>query len=217
MNEDGILLENEILINYSNSSKNEIFNISNVFKIIYSQGINFHSSLKKTINTFFDESKVFEAKSLMGQNLNFFYQSILILLNNLNEMFQKFKLILIEPLEEYKVKLNNFNNSILSDYNLLVKKYYNSKEKVTKTQRQFYHSIIAYNKAKQEFNEKKKEYFNNDAFLKVLPFENWEDTIKKASKKLIICEVWKSPNKFTNIKYYQQINHTFIIIIYISN
>ena len=161
MNEDGILLENETLINYSNSSKNEIFNISNVFKIIYSQGINFHSSLKKTINNFFDESKVFEAKSLMGQNLNFFYQSILLLLNNLNEMFQKFKLIIIEPLEEYKVKLNNFNNSILSDYNLLIKKYYNSKEKVTKTQRQFYHSIIAYNKAKQEFNEKKKEYFNN--------------------------------------------------------
>ncbi len=161
MNEDGILLENETLINYSNSSKNEIFNISNVFKIIYSQGINFHSSLKKTINNFFDESKVFEAKSLMGQNLNFFYQSILILLNNLNEMFQKLKLILIEPLEEYKVKLNNFNNSIISDYNLLVKKYYNSKEKVIKTQRQFYHSIIAYNKAKQEFNEKKKEYYNN--------------------------------------------------------
>jgi hypothetical protein len=79
MNEDGILLENETLINYSNSSKNEIFNISNVFKIIYSQGINFHSSLKKTINNFFDESKVFEAKSLMGQNLNFFYQSILLL------------------------------------------------------------------------------------------------------------------------------------------
>ena len=57
--------------------------------------MNFYSSLKSTINSFFDESKVFEVNSLMGQNLTFFYQSILILLKSLNETFQKFKLILI--------------------------------------------------------------------------------------------------------------------------
>ena len=124
---DGIVLESKTLYNYINSSKNEILNISNVCKNIYLQGINFYSSLKNTINSFFDESKVFEVNSLMGQNLTFFYQSILILLNSLNETFQKFKLILIEPMEEYKIKLNNFNNSILKDYNLLIKKYFNSK------------------------------------------------------------------------------------------
>ena len=73
MNDDGDHLENETLINYINSSKNEIINISNVCKNIYLQGINFHSSLNKTIDNFFDEKRVFEEKSLMGQNLNFFY------------------------------------------------------------------------------------------------------------------------------------------------
>ena len=158
---NGILLESKTLYNYINSSKNEILNISNVCKNIYSQGMNFYSSLKSTINSFFDESKVFEVNSLMGQNLTFFYQSILILLKSLNETFQKFKLILIEPMEEYKTKLNNFNNSILTDYNLLIRKYLNTKEKVLISQRQYYSSIITYNKSKIESNENSKNSFNN--------------------------------------------------------
>ena len=178
---DGIVLESKTLYNYINSSKNEILNISNVCKNIYLQGINFYSSLKNTINSFFDESKVFEVNSLMGQNLTFFYQSILILLNSLNETFQKFKLILIEPMEEYKIKLNNFNNSILTDYNLLIKKYFNSKEKVLMSQRQYYSSILTYNKNKIELNQNSKSSFNQ---LKKLKSES--DNFKQIYKYQIL-------------------------------
>ena len=179
---NGILLESKTLYNYINSSKNEILNISNVCKNIYSQGMNFYSSLKSTINSFFDESKVFEVNSLMGQNLTFFYQSILILLKSLNETFQKFKLILIEPMEEYKTKLNNFNNSILTDYNLLIRKYLNTKEKVLISQRQYYSSIITYNKSKTESNENSKNSFNNQ--LKKLKSES--DNFKQIYKYQIL-------------------------------
>ena len=115
-------------------------NICNLCKNIYSQGKAFCNSIHTSINAFFNIENSLETNNKMSQNLNFFYQSTLIFFSELLESLEKYNLIIIQPLEDYKQNLNQFNESILSDFNFLLKKYNNSKEKLIKTQRRFYAS-----------------------------------------------------------------------------
>ena len=157
INDDNISFEFEILNKYLNNSIKEFEHIIYLCKNIYSQGKAFCNSIHTSINAFFNIENSLETNNKMSQNLNFFYQSTLIFFSELLESLEKYNLIIIQPLEDYKQNLNQFNESILSDFNFLLKKYNNSKEKLIKTQRRFYASKQLFIKNKKELISKKLE------------------------------------------------------------
>jgi hypothetical protein len=154
INDDNITLENNILNKYMNNSIKEIEHMICLSKSIYSQGKYFCSSIVKEINTFFDIEKSIESNNKMSQNLNFYYQSTLIFFSDFLDSLEKYNLIIVQPLEDYKQTLKQFNDSMLSDFNLLLRKYNNSKEKIIKSQRRYYASKQLFIKNKKELISK---------------------------------------------------------------
>ena len=158
INDDNITLENDKLNKYMNNSLKEMEDMIYLSKSIYSQGKNFCSSIINVINSFFDIEKSIESNNKMSQNLNFYYQSTLIFFSDFLESLEKYNLIIIQPLEDYKQTLSQFNESMLSDFNLLLKRYNNSKEKIIKSQRRYY-------AAKQLFIKNKKDLISKNLDL----------------------------------------------------
>ncbi len=166
INDDNITLENDILNKYMNNSFNEIEHMIYLSKSIYSQGKNFCNSIINVINTFFDVEKSIESNNKMSQNLNFYYQSTLIFFSDFLESLEKYNLIIVQPLEDYKQTLKQFNESMLSDFNLLLRKYNISKEKIIKSQRRYYASKQLFIKNKKELISKNLD-LNTETYYKL--------------------------------------------------
>ena len=170
INDDNITIEFKKLTNYITNSQEELENLSNYFNEIINQGNNFYNNVLNSINNFFTEDKLLEANSKIGQTLNFFYQSNIIFLNNLKNILKNYKQKLIIPLEEQKIQLNEANNSFINEYNKIINKVKNSKNKVLKCQKDYYISYVNYSNYKKLMNEEinnSNVQINKDYFIKL--------------------------------------------------
>ena len=114
------------------------------------QGTNFYNSIKKTIDSFFDEAKVTDVHSQIGQNFNFMYQNMLLFLKDFSYTLQSLKSSIIEPLDNYKKIINNSYSSVLKQFNDLIKRHKTAKDVLTKAQTKYYNLCNSLSKMEKE-------------------------------------------------------------------
>ena len=154
------------------------------------QGTNFYNSIKKTIDSFFDETKVTDVHSQIGQNFNFIYQNMLLFLKDFSYTLQSLKSSIIEPLDNYKKIINNSYSSVLKQFNDLIKRHKTAKDVLTKAQTKYYNLCNSLSKME-------KEKRTDDQYLKL------------KSQVDINCQIYKYEilkKKFTKI---QTFNYNF--------
>ena len=114
------------------------------------QGTNFYNSIKKTLDSFFDETKVTDVHSQIGQNFNFMYQNMLLFLKDFAYTLQSLKSSIIEPLDNYKKIINNSYSSVLKQFNDLIKRHKTAKDVLTKAQTKYYNLYNSLSKMEKE-------------------------------------------------------------------
>ena len=124
------------------TSLNQISNISAFTKAILNQCNVFQMEIKRTIDFFFDESKVTEARSKLEQNLNFLYQSSSLFTSSIKKQVEAYSKAILDPLSKYTVQETTTYGSILKDFRKILAQYKLTKDKVIKAQRKYITSII---------------------------------------------------------------------------
>ena len=183
---ENIDIENERLLKYISTSEKKINDLSSFLNDIYSNCLNLYKSTIKKLSSFFDISKVSDVTTKTDQNLTFFYQTSLIFLNNLSDIIEKFNLIIITPLNEFKINYTKENNLIKKDFLLLLKDYKNEKKKLISFQKQYYNGIINYiniknnyhNLSKNKNKEDKNEKYLNEMREKRFTMKNKKQLYK---------------------------------------
>ena len=79
--------------------------------------------MKKSLESFFNTTYVFDVTSKMSQIIIFFYQSTSMYLNNIKSLLDTYHKDIIEPLDEYKAKIGSNYKSILTELNNLFKNF----------------------------------------------------------------------------------------------
>ena len=110
-----------------------------------------------TIDNFFDDNKITDSHSQMGQNFNFLYQNMQMFLNDLNGIFKSTNDTIIIPLETYKSKLIKSYNTLLKEFEELISRYKTCKNDLLKAQSKYYNSCMDVSKEKDT---------NSDIYMK---------------------------------------------------
>ena len=173
---DYIDIEKDRITKYITSSEKDLNNLTNFLIELYSSGVSFYKSVNKKLSSFFDISKVSEVTTKIDQNINFFYQTSQILLNSIQVSLDKFNLVLLTPLKEFKLNYEKGNEQILKEFNSLSNDFKNIKQKVITAQKRLYTSEEDFINVKTQTNLKKK----NNQFK-----DKDQDSLHKAKSRVL--------------------------------
>ena len=174
---DNIDIEKERINKYISHSEKDLNDLINFISDLHSDGISFYKSVDKKLTSFFDISKVSDVITKIDQNMIYFYQTSKIFLNNLQVSLDKFNLIILIPLIEFKSNYEKGNFQIKKDLDKLLNDFKNIKQKVISSQKRFYSSEEYYRnlKSKTKIKKEKNQFKDKD-----------QDNLYKAKSKLII-------------------------------
>jgi len=174
---DNIDIEKERINKYISHSEKDLNDLINFISDLHSNGISFYKSVNKKLTSFFDISKVSDVTTKIDQNMKFFYQTSKIFLNNLQVSLDKFNLIILIPLIEFKSNYEKGNFQIKKDLDKLLNDFKNIKQKVISSQKRFYSSEEYYRnlKSKTKIKKEKNQFKDKD-----------QDNLYQAKSKLII-------------------------------
>ena len=136
---DNIDIEKDRINKYISHSEKDLNDLINFISDLHSNGISFYKSVNKKLTSFFDISKVSDVTTKIDQNMKFFYQTSKIFLNNLQVSLDKFNLIILIPLIEFKSNYEKGNFQIKKDLDKLLNDFKNIKQKVISSQKRFYY------------------------------------------------------------------------------
>ena len=173
---DYIDIEKDRITKYIANSEKDLNNLTNFLIELYSSAVSFYKSVNKKLSSFFDISKVSEVTTKIDQNINFFYQTSQILLNSIQVSLDKFNLVLLTPLKEFKLNYEKGNEQILKEFNSLSNDFKNIKQKVITAQKRLYTSEEDFINVKTQTNIKKK----NNQFK-----DKDQDSLHKAKSRVL--------------------------------
>ena len=100
----------------------------------------FYTSTQKTVDTFFSSNDILDVTSSMSQIIIFFYQSTSLFLKNIKNILDVYAKDVMDPLNQYKIKIGPNYKTILDELNEIFAKYKTTKNKYEKIKEIYYNS-----------------------------------------------------------------------------
>ena len=164
-NPENIDLEKERLIKYMSLSEKDLNDLISFLDEIYLNCSNFSKLTTKKLSSFFDESQVSNVITKIDQNIKLFYQNSTIFFNKLIDIMEKFNLIIILPLKEFKDNYIKENLKTKEELTSIINDYKFHKKKLSSYQKKYYLSVSAYYSDKTDIKNKW-EFKNNRQLYK---------------------------------------------------